>query len=399
VGFINTKEAYEVTIPYGLVLPPVVERSNATAFNTLKKYAHCIRKALRKDLVRARLDEDTAGSKANPIAALNIIIDFIENGIYREFEYEYKRSTHGKINFKKTLRRMTPSIVGDDICFTEFIASRKKVHEQNTVALAQANIINHFMANGGEVLFGNRISLHANRIRLDEHLIHRLNKIKATSFNSRKQQLIRWMVEYIQGAILEKELKGEWLYSIVAYTLWEEMIDACFSNQKVRDRTKYGKRPTMFINGKVIEVGSLTRHDTLYEAEDEIVIFDAKMYESKVGVRTGQVFSKQHGYYDRAYTENPEKMISNVLILPYCGNDETDDVPGFQPELYSYNNYGDENDIILVYEISFDVVLDAYYRSRKLIKSFKEELHQLLSSEEHKEARRMYHIQRSVNMP
>lgn len=384
VGFIKAKESYEVVTPYGFILSESVERSDRGDFDALKKYAHCIKKALRKDLVKAKL-EDNVGGKANPIAALHIIIDFLENGVYREFEHENKRSERGKINFKKTIKHVVPSIIGNELFYPNFIVSRKKVSEQSDVALAQANIINHFMDNGGEVLFGNRIHIKIESVSLDESLIRKLNKIRANSYNSRKQQLIRWMTEYIRGAILDKETKGDWLFSIVASTLWEEMIDACFSNQKIRDKTVYGKREKAFRGGKMVTVGAPTQHDTLYETDDEIIIFDAKMYGSKSGIENGDVLGKQHGYYRQARLRNPEKLISNILVLPFI--EHTDSVPGFQRDFYPDYDHGDPNDIILVYEIDFKTVMEAYYRGKRLVRECKEELHAFLKSAEYKSDR------------
>lgn len=380
VGFIKKKETYEVLTPYGFVLPENVERSDHEAFAELKKYAHCIKKALRKDLVKAKL-EDNVGGRANPIAALRIITDFVENGVYREFEHENRKSGRGKINFKKTIKRTTPSIAIGDLLYSDFVVSRKKASEQSIVALAQANIVNHFMDNGGEVLFGNRIYLQTGKVPLDESLIRKLNHIRANSYNSRKQQLIRWMAEYIRGAILDKETRGEWLFSIVASTLWEEMIDACYGNQKVRDKTIYGKCQEIYRSGRLVTIGSPTQHDTIYETENEIIIFDAKMYASKGGLGS-EALSKQHGYYARARRKNPGKKIFNVLMLPHSKG--SGDALGFQREFSPDYDHDDPNDIILFYEIDFRIVLDAYYRGKKLIVGFKEELHTYLDSADHR---------------
>lgn len=380
VGFAKTKDSYEVTTPYGFALPGSVERADREEFAALKKYAHCIKKALRKDLVKSKL-EDNAGGRANPIAALHIIVDFIENGIYREFEHENRQSNRGKFNFKKTIKRMTPSIAGGDLLYSNFIVSRKKVSEQSVVALAQANIINHFIDSGGEVLFGNRIHLQTDTIPLNESLIRQLNRIRANSYNSRKQQLIRWMAEYIRGAILDKETHGEWLFSIVASTLWEEMIDACFTSQKVRDKTVYGKRQEIFRGGRMVPIGAPTQHDTIYETEDELIIFDAKMYASRWNI-SSEALSKQHGYYARAHRKNPGKEISNVLMLPHI--EGSGDLPGFQREFSADYDHDDPKDIVLFYEIDFRAVMDAYYRGKKLISGFKEELHAFVESEQHR---------------
>ena|GEM_PF-2470390 len=382
VGFMKTKDGYEVITPHGFVLPSIVERSNHRDFNTLKIYAHCIKKALRRDLVRAKLEENFGGN-ANPISALHIVIDFLENGMYREYEKEYKRAKHGKINFKKTIKQVTPSVVGEDFLYSDFIVNRKKVSEQSDLALAQANIINHFMDNGGEILFGQRIHIKTKKVSLDESLIRKLNKVKANSYNSRKQQLIRWMTEYIRGAILDKEVKGEWLFAIIASTLWEEMVDACFSNQKVRDKTVYGKRQKAFKGGKIVTVGTPTEHDTLYETENEIIIFDAKMYGTVSNLEKGEVLEKQHGYYRQAKLRNPKKQIFNIFVLPFIDNNDGR-TPGFQQNFYFDYDYNDPNDVILVYEADFTTVMDAYYRGKKLIGRFKKELYSFLESEKHK---------------
>lgn len=384
VGFMKTREAYDVITPHGFTLPTCVERSDREAIGILKRYAHCIKKALRKEFVKLKL-EDNAGGKTNPIAALHIITDFLENGSYREFEHENRRADRGKIKFKKTIKHMTPSVAGDELFYSDYIISRKKASEQSIVALAQANIINHFMDNGGEVLFGNRIHVRIETIPLDKSLILKLNRIKANSYNSRKQQLIRWMTEYIHGAILDKETKGDWLFSIIASTLWEEMIDACFSNQKVRDKTVYGKRQKVYRGGKLVTVGVSTQHDTLYETDDEIIILDAKMYASKHGIEIGDVLSKQHDYYRQAKIRNPEKLISNVLMLPHI--EGSGDSYGFQREFYPDYDHSDPNDVILVYEIDFYTVMEAYYRGKKLVADFKEELHDFLVKEEHEAER------------
>ena len=60
------------------------------------------------------------------------------------------------------------------------------------------------------------------------------------------------------------------------------------------------------------------------------------------------------------------------------------DTPGFQREFYPDYDHGNPNDIILIYEIDFHTVMDAYYRGKKLIIGFKEELYTLLDSSEHK---------------
>ena len=239
-------DEYSVVTPYGFILPDTIHSVDREKVAFLKKYARCITKALAKDKTRRYLQENS-DSKYNPLSALNVVLDYVQNGPYREFETETVIRENGKIDFKKTISRIKPIVLNGEALYTRFAVSRKKMSAQELVNLAQGNVINHFMQHGGEILFGNLIHIAVPKIALNSGLVAQLRIIKANSFNSRKQQLIQWIIDYIQGAMNKKEI-GSWQYSIVASTLWEEMIDACYSNQVSRDKTKYGRVYKMTVN-------------------------------------------------------------------------------------------------------------------------------------------------------
>ena len=218
VGIFKNADEYSVVTPYGFVLSDTINSTEREKVEYLKKYARCITKALSKDKTR-RLLQEKYDSKNNPLSALNVVLDYVQNGPYKEFESETVMREVGKIDFKKTISRVKPMIINDEAFYTKFAVSRKKTSSQELVNLAQGNVINHFMENGGEILFGNLIHITVPQIALNSGLVNQLKIIKANSFNSRKQQLIQWIIDYIQGAVNKKEV-GSWQYSIVASTLW-----------------------------------------------------------------------------------------------------------------------------------------------------------------------------------
>ena len=377
VGIFKNNTEYSIKTPYGLLLPNTIYSTERDKIDFLKKYARCITKALSKDKTR-RILEASTDAKNNPLSALNVVLDYVQNGQYKEFESETVIRQIGKIDFKKTMSRVKPIIYDDEALYSEFAVSRKKVASQEIVSIAQGNVINHFMEHGGEILFGNLIRVNVPKIALDGGLVNKLCNVKANSFNSRKQQLVQWIIDYIQGAANQKET-GSWQYAIVASTLWEEMIDACFSNQVIRNKTRYGRQYAMIQNGQVIRVSAPTQHDTIYETDREIIIIDAKMYYNKKGLVNSEVLEKQFGYYSEAKRKNPDKRVFNVLIKPHVIN--VDNETGVQSYIPSPDICDDPHNFILVYTIDFSEVMNAYYLGKKISLKLLSDIEHYISSE------------------
>ena len=102
VGIFKNDTDYEIKTPYGLILPSIINSTDKEKVRFLKKYARCITKALSSKKVR-RLLQESASAKNNPLSALNIVLDYVNNGPYIEFENETIIREYGKIDFKKKL--------------------------------------------------------------------------------------------------------------------------------------------------------------------------------------------------------------------------------------------------------------------------------------------------------
>ncbi len=375
VGMLKNESGYSIVTPYGLILPGIIEATEKEKIHFLKKYIHSIMKALSKDKTRQYLQEDNKMIN-QPMAALKVVFDYVQNGAYREYENEVVIRETGKINFKKTFAKVKPFIQNEEVLYTKFAVTRKREVEQELVCVAQGNVINHFMENGGEILFGNLIHVNVPKIIFNNTLLSQLQKIKANSFNSRKQQLIQWIMDYIKGASNIRE-KGDWQYAIIASTLWEEMIDSCYSNQVYRDKTKYGRVFRMVKDGRVVKTSAPTQHDTIYETEKELVIIDAKMYYSVEQLIKSDVLEKQFGYYLSAKQKNASKKIINVLIKPYV--EGVDEEEGFLGEIPSPEIVDDRNNRILIYAVKFDKVMNAYYMGKKISEELLDDANKYLS--------------------
>ena len=232
----NNEDSIEITIPYGVELPDYIDSNDLDNMKFLKIYIKSIQKALSSKSVKSTL-EDVASGINNPVAAVRIVNDYISYGEFIEFQEEEKRADNGKIDFRRTLEKVRPQYVNGNFIYNTYVTKRKKVIHDNYVSLIQGNIINHFMRHGGDVLFGPKLKVNVRPVKLDSTVITKLRRELEQTFNSRKQNVIRWMIEYLSGVDISSEEKGKWQYAMIASSLWETMALAVFGNQLKVNKT------------------------------------------------------------------------------------------------------------------------------------------------------------------
>ena len=366
----------QIVVPYGVQLPDYVLFSDKEHVKFLKMYVKAIQKALNSRSVKNSVEHIVEGNIGNPVAAVNIVADYVALGQLIEYEHTEKKAATGKINFSRTIQKIQPLLVKDGFVFDEFITDRKTVKKDSFVALVQGNVINHFMDHGGEALFGTRLRVDVKPMKLSHQTIIMLKKEQAQTFNSRKQMLIRWMIAYLDGANIDREEKGDWQYAMIASSLWETMVNAVFGNQRKLDKSLYGKQYAFYSlkSSTYGKPGSPTQHDTIYEDSDSIFIIDAKMYGSQNNLLSEEVLGKQFGYYVEASRKKPDKVIVNILLLPTIP--ERGDEEGFSDDIILDPHTTPESDpdrIIFVYHYSANQLIKDYYYSRKHVNLIKEE--------------------------
>lgn len=376
-----------IVVPYGVNLDDEIDDSNPLQkdqYAFLRRYVKAVQKALSSSNTKERL-EDKIGIH-NPVAAVNLLHDYLSMGKFIEFESVSELSERGKVDFNQTFKKVKPTFVNGSFYFDHFISRKKTPIEDNVVAIVQCNVINHFMEHGGVVLFGQSISIPTPPIKLNDHTISKLRKELTNTFNSRKENIIRWCISYIEGLrnLNEKDKDGgDWKYAIIASTLWEIMIEDVLGNQVIRNKTQYGKTYEFtYIDGRAPKKGSPTQHDTIYEDDESLIIIDAKMYGIPDTLLSEKVLGKQFGYYEQAKlvkeAKAEKKNIINVLILPHY---DFYDGPYFQNRVILDPHTKAEVDpykIIFIFEYPVKDLIDDYYFGRKKGEWFIEEFKKLI---------------------
>ncbi len=376
VGVSRTDESsggMSIVVPVGIECDREVDDSDIRQkeqYRFLRRYVKTVQKALSSNHVKERL-ENTAGIH-NPAAAVNLLHDYLSMGVYVEFEEISGLSESGKIDFGQTIRKIRPKASDEGNIFFDKIISRKRVvKEADFVASVQCSVINHFMRHGGAMLFGQSVSIPTRGIRLDRSTITMLRKELNNTFNSRKENIIRWCIEYIEGMCSLDEsdtTDGNWKYAIIASTLWEVMVDSVLGKQQYRDKTKYGKTYEFtYFDGHSLR-GNATQHDTIYEDDETLIIIDAKMYRFADHLLSENVLGKQFGYYEQAkmmkHQAGEQKRIINIFVLPQA------EFSGsyFQNKIILDPHTPASEDpfkIIFLYNYPVNDLIDDYYFGRK----------------------------------
>lgn len=369
----NLDSQLQVTVPYGIEIPDVVDSLDINNMRFLKTYVKAIQKSLNEKSVRHSFQNVTAGIN-HPLAAVNIIYDYITMGSIIEFETTEVLSNSGKMDINRTIQKVIPSFVNGNLIYNDYITRKRKIMQDNYVAVVQSNIINHFMKNGGELLFGSNVKVSGKPLNLDKTVVLKLKKELNQTYNSRKLTVIRWMIEYLNGILLSTENKGTWNYAIIASSLWEVMVDKVFGNQIVRDKKVYGKRYSFYslAEEKNVITGRSTEHDTIYETESEIIIIDAKMYGKERNLLSEEILGKQFGYYVEAKKKQPQKRVVNVLLLPKIDKEDE----GFSKLIILDPHVDvtyDPDRIIFIYHYPANTLVMDYYYSRRRIGKIRDE--------------------------
>ena len=226
-----------ITVPYGHVFPGSVDSKDKVNVIRLRRFVRVIQKVLNSYSAQRKYEKEAKGLY-NLKYAINIIHDYLSLGRYVEYESTFKESDSGKINFKQTIKRIRPQLINGNLFYDSFIMNKKRVVENSIVSLVQENIINHFMENGGDVLFGQSLRIEtAKRIDFTNADVCKRTKLLLreeliNTFNSRKQSLIRWGISYLDILLNpDYENKGDWDYAIPASSFWQSIVDYVFGDQ------------------------------------------------------------------------------------------------------------------------------------------------------------------------
>ena len=228
----NDKEPTEIIIPnyYMQEISKTIDSLTKEEKNKLKKLVKAWSKYQSKLRTANNGLGDYHASNFNFNVVFKLIQDFLENGLYIEFEHIEKMRSVGKINFPRTVKKCTPVILDENPLYLPYVTKVKKISDENMVRSAQILVLNDITKKIGWLLgFNIYIPLTNIRLSLDKSLVYKLKLIRNNSFNTRKLRLIDLVIQYITMLGLSSDENNKLFVSTV-YSFWEEMISDIIGN-------------------------------------------------------------------------------------------------------------------------------------------------------------------------
>ncbi len=326
--------------------------------------------------------ENRQSESGFPIQAyLRIISDFFAHGYYQETETEYHKSLSGKINWRKTVKRIQPELVGNDLVFLNSITRKSQNNENELITRIHKYFVYESFFKIGFLFC--RFLPEKPQIKYNSQLFRSVINLKLSKTYSDRNLVLfndmKLIMDYLDSS---DSSKNDYRYGTEEFEyVWERLVDRVYG---VANKGDYYPHTEWHIGGRVFDDDDVDykknalRPDTIMLVEDEvgkeIFVLDSKYYKygelrSPYSLPGTDSIIKQvaYGKYVENNMDHPElrvdgNKIFNAFILPYDSRD------GKSPEVFGYaQTTYEENDrpYHKIYGVLLDVK-DLMYRHSRL---------------------------------
>ena len=258
-----------------------------------------------------------------PIHAYQYVIyDFLANGYYTDKDVEYRTSDRGKINWKRTIRKIKPVVDGENILYLNFVTERS-ITKSNIITVIHEYCVYESFRVLGWLYLDSAYVPRKPGIKFNRKMfISLINDALKNTFNNTKKKLFQSMLDIINQAN-EKAEFPDYTYGVSRFQyVWQNLIDYVMGED---NKSKYFPHSYWrIIDGNRSVKNSALEPDTIMLKDDKVFILDAKYY--KFGIVGSAEFlpatssvQKQITYGEHvATTMNiPGNNIYSAFIIPY----------------------------------------------------------------------------------
>lgn len=324
-----------------------------------------------------------------------ILRDYVENGVYYNRDKKYINESRGKIEWKKTLR--TVPIISDSNIIYDKIVSVVNSPANDIISQIYLICVYQSQINIGW-LYGYSVSVNVTQKRsINEMTAIVRNEIKNT-FDDIKKKRFQHMLKILLNIEGNKAISKNYTYGIENYYyVYERMLNSLLTGTLTGNLTDYQPKGYWSLTGIGEAQSSKLYPDTVFETDNKIYIFDAKMYQygftkDLSDLPSTSSMQKQITYGDYISSRVSEsKKIRNAFVLPFDSKSilcaEDNNIHRCNENIsyigYAYVNWREdgtvkEYDHIYTFMLDFNYLLRNYQkdenRSRKVLCDFIEEL-------------------------
>lgn len=288
-------------------------------------------KNLMKLLIEFQREEQHAGTLTEEqvyihtndffLVIYELILDFQTNGLYVKRETQHKKKDFGKINWSKTITKVSPSIVGEELHYLELVRSQKVIFEDE-LSYIHGKTMEQISKEYGELFSSFHYFYRGRNYKMSpSQMIAYLRKRLRVENVSRTKRLIQNLLIYLgEGNVEETAM----LVTEEFHMIWEKMVAEVWKHKEILKQHIAQAQWDITINGYKINGKNTQIPDVITVEDGTVNILDAKYYDlsgvmssnTRVPVEWYSVV-KQY-FYDFSYDYQKAGMVKgeNYFILP-----------------------------------------------------------------------------------
>lgn len=215
------------------------------------------------------------GNAKNIKSMMWLIEDYFENGIFRKQEHFYSINSSHNINWSRTIKSQSPTIINDQPFYLNLITKKVSVNLQNAITLIHQYIIQECIAQLGWLFSCEPLEEEFEVPFDDEHSLHILDLAIQQSFSDRDILLFSHLKTFILGSNNNDEDLISLFVTQYFHWIWEHICLSLFSknNQEILSPPN----PYWLVGTKKAKTSQIP--DIMFSYKGTIYILDAKYYQ------------------------------------------------------------------------------------------------------------------------
>lgn len=255
-------------------------------------------------------------------AYIYVIKDFLSNGIYKEKEKIYKKSTNGKISWNRTIKQIKPQFINENPIYLEFITQRTNYNEEELISQIHKFCVYESFSKLGFLFCDYKPE--KPQLKFNKNLFSSIIKMRSSkTFNQELLLLFKNMFDIINYLDNSND-KENFIYGTNSFHhIFEQMVDSLFGES---DKDKFYPQVYWKLNNskETFTFSNQEKHNSL--RPDTIMITNR-------GNSAQKVFVLDSKYYRYGETKNPNHLpdsssvVKQIAYAQYIDNHDKNTIP------------------------------------------------------------------------
>lgn len=253
-------------------------------------------------------------------AYIFIIKDFLSNGIFKEKEKIYKKSTNGKIAWNRTIKQIKPQFINETPIYLEFITQNTNYNEEELIYQIHQYCVFEAFSKLGFLFTAFRPE--KPKLKFNQKLFSSIIKMRSSkTFNQDTLLLFKNMLDLINYLDNTNENENFIFGTTSFHHIFEQMVDSLFGES---DKDKFYPQVFWKLNNFDKPFNGDSKRNSL--RPDTIMITNR-------GKENQEIFVLDSKYYRYGETKNPNHLpdsssvVKQIAYAEYIENFEKSSIP------------------------------------------------------------------------